>query len=74
MSYVVCVKPPDDHPGAVRVFGFFREHYRAAEFCAKVVVAIDAEPLDETSGYAYVMPVRTARVREAIRWATKGEA
>jgi len=75
MSYVVTVKPPDDHPGAIRVFGFFREHHRAADFCAKVVAGIEKneDPLEEFAGAAYVQRVRTPRVREAISWGARGQ-
>lgn len=75
VRYVVVVKPPDDHPGSVRVFGAFFERKRAEEFEGKVRDAVEHEAdwLDETSGYAYVMRLEEPRVRDASRWATRGE-
>ena len=75
MRYVVLVKPPDDHPAAVRIYGTYRDRERAEAMCKKVRDAADAsaESLDETYGYAYVIPVRKPRLREAILWAARGE-
>jgi hypothetical protein len=74
MRWVVCVKPPDDHPGAVRVFGTFSDRQRADALCQKVRDAVEAQAdwLDEFTGYAYVMPIEKPRIRQAVHWALGG--
>lgn len=71
--WIVLVKPPDDHPGAVRIFGPFRDREGAKALCEKVRAKIEHDVSDETTGYAYVLPLEAPRVREAIAWATRGE-
>ena len=77
--YVVCVKPPDDHPSVVRTFGTWQHRDRADEFCDKVRAAVEkaeqtsGDPVDMITGYAYVMHIESPRLRPAISWATRGE-
>lgn len=73
--WVVCVKPPDDHPAMVRVFGTFADDATASFFCSKVRTAVDLEDGDDDAGYAYVMRIEQAagNLRRAMRWATRGE-
>lgn len=73
MRYVVAVKPPDDHPGAVRVMGTWSKRERAEQFCERVRSEVDLDSLDEHTGFAYVMPVERPRVKSALRWALRGE-
>lgn len=75
MRYVVVVKPPDDHPGSVRVFGPWRSIDEAGSFCEAVREEIYpvADISDETLGFAYVMSLEPARRRDAKRWALRGE-
>jgi len=75
MRYVVLVKPPDDHPGAVRLMGSFDKREKAEALCVKIRAAVEAETdwLDEVTGYAYVLPVEAPRVRAAVKWAVRGE-
>jgi len=71
-AHVVVVKPPDDHPGQVRVFGVMGRE-RAIEMETRVREACEADPLDETSGFAYAMPLERWNISQAIEWATRGE-
>lgn len=73
MSYVVLVKPPDDHPASVRIYGVYRDRNRATEFCEKVRAVIDRDVFDETAGYAYVLPIERPKLKDAKAWATSGE-
>jgi hypothetical protein len=72
MTYVVMVKPPDDHPGMVRVYGGFRSLAKADAFAEKIRQLCDDDP-GERYGYAYVQQVRTPRITEAQGWALAGE-
>lgn len=75
----MLVKPPDDHPGAGRIFGSWAERQGAEKFCESICSAVDAanaqalDDVDYVAGYAYVLTVRGKGLREARRWATKGE-
>lgn len=78
--WVVLVKPPDDHPGAVRIFGPFRERVRADALRDKVRAVVDAKSwadrlsvTDEATGYAYTLELEAPRVRVASWWARIGE-
>lgn len=71
--YVVMVKPPDDHPGAVRIFGPWRSIEQAGIFCDKIRNAIDLDVTDETTGFAYVAELEQPAIRKMKAWATKGE-
>ena len=82
MRYVVLVKPPDDHPGAVRIFGPWRSQELASNFCYRVRVTVDAHEealsdeermANESSGYAYVLRLEEPRLGDAYRWAMEGE-
>lgn len=75
MRYVVCVKPPDDHPGMVRVYGPWRSKAEATAFSeairAPVMKAMDIG--DESPGFAYVMELEKPHRTNAKRWAMRGE-
>ena len=75
MRYVVLVKPPDDHPGFVRIMGTFDKREKAETLCQRIRDAVEEvdELSEEYAGYAYVLPVEPPRVRTALRWAMKGE-
>ena len=75
--YVVAVKPPDDHPGAVRLFGTWESHSGAHDFCELVRANVERMPediADESTGYAYVMTIEPrVQLDAAVKWATRGE-
>lgn len=73
--YVVIVKPPDDHPGAVRVVGPFRRWDNAQAYADKITSAVEkAEDgdVDRIRGWAYVKQVRRPLVKDAKLWALEG--
>lgn len=74
---VVCHTPLEDHPSARRVFGPWLDYERASAFAASVNDKVDAfeakNPTVELGGYAYVMELETARVSDAVAYATRGE-
>jgi len=74
--YVVMVKAPaDDHPAEVRIYGPWRDVEKARRFRDSVVRRIErAEENDGEVGssYAWVYQLRTARVRDAGRYALEG--
>jgi len=75
MRYVVLVKPPDDHPAAVRLMGSFDKLEKAEALCTSIRAAVEAEDGDSDvlTGYAYVLPVEAPRVRAGVKWALRGE-
>lgn len=72
-KWAVLCKPPDDHPGAVRLMGLFWNRSAAEELCGDIRAAVDLDTLDETSGYAYVIEIERPSKRRGIAWATRGE-
>ena len=72
--FVVLVKPPDDHPAAMRVFGGFRKREKAVALRDKVRAVVDVELADDL-GYAWVMELESPSgvVKEARSWAIGGE-
>jgi hypothetical protein len=73
MRYVVLIKPPDDHPGMVKIMGTFRDRARALELQNKVRAVIEDDIEDESPGYAYVIAIEPPRLGVAKRWALRGE-
>jgi hypothetical protein len=72
MRYVVVVKPPDDHPGVVRVFGPYAKD-EAESFAQFVTDKVEAMEDDDFSGWAYVKPLEKLGRRNAAQWAMRGE-
>ena len=76
MRYAVLVKPPDDHPGAARLMGTFDKRDKAEALAVSIRAAVEnaeGDGFDDSTGYAYVIPIEKPRVRSAIRWALRGE-
>lgn len=74
--YIVLVKPPDDHPGAMRLFGSFRTREEAEDFRDKIRAEVEAVDNweDEAEGYAYTARIEIPRLGVAKQWALRGEA
>lgn len=72
IRYVVVVKPPDDHPGEVRVFGPWRDHAAALAFRDKVRSKVDSMTDPSEAGYAYIKHLEVPRLLDAKNWATLG--
>ena len=73
--WVVLVKPPDDHPGAVRLSGPYTRRDLAKGVVDQVQSAINAQ-LDvgnETEGYAYLIELEKFGTREALAYALEGK-
>ena len=73
MRYIVLVKPPDDHPGAVRLMGPYRDHAKAVTFCERIRAKVDDDLEDDSPGFAYVVALEEPRLRAAWKWALRGE-
>lgn len=72
--FVVIVKPPDDHPGAVRISGPYYKRETADALVAKVRAAVDEQVEDEASGYAWTLELERFGLRKALAWALRGES
>lgn len=82
MSWVVVVKPPDDYPAMIRIFGPYHSKIRAQRLASRVRAAVDdleQQQLDDRFGYAWVVPLESGANHEgytaaaARLWATRGE-
>jgi len=73
--WLVLVKPPDDHPGAVRVSGPYLSRKVPQAIVERVQAACDeaTDIGDEAGGYAYLIPLERLGVRAALAWALRGE-
>jgi hypothetical protein len=74
--YLVLVKPWDDHPAEVRIYGPWYKYEAAGAFCESVRRAVNAaEEADpgEPLGFAWVIQLSAPRKREARRYAVNGD-
>jgi len=71
MRYVVMVKPFDDHPAEVAIFGPWRELEKAQRFRDSIRKAVDKYDAEDV-GYAWIARLNRPLVRDGKRYAIEG--
>ena len=75
LHYAVCVKPPDDASGAVKVFGPIARKDQAEEWASWLNRECQQQlDMGEPAGRAYVLRLRAKRWKEAKAWALHGKS